>query len=345
MKQLQMVGLQLSKDIEFRARHDSYANVIIVSKAVFQLASSSSARIEAPPISTPSVLTKNMITNASFRTKKLECDIPRVETEEEAGNLNTDKMGIITEEGEVDVERINKLNLKESSDAPDGADKVKIAEKIKAKMDNVREKDVEMKTKQLSKVDKVELVKEKIVGLPSGWEVRDCKGGGKIFISSGGEKLNGISSALRFMVKHNLAEEEISQLREYSISLGWRPDPMLPPNWFVKRGSKTTSYLGPMGEFFRTKDKMMRYLNIDVEDQKDSKLEVEHKVENSPAKKVKKSAKKSSSESWSPSDGTIPEDWKFKKSEDGSNLYLLTPEGKVIPGREKSLPEIFKSVL
>ena len=139
MKQLQMVGLQLSKDIEFRARHDSYANVIIVSKAVFQLASSSSARIEAPPISTPSVLTKNMITNASFRTKKLECDIPRVETEEEAGNLNTDKMGIITEEGEVDVERINKLNLKESSDAPDGADKVKIAEKIKAKMDNVRE--------------------------------------------------------------------------------------------------------------------------------------------------------------------------------------------------------------
>ena len=201
-----------------------------------------------------------------------------------------------------------------------------------------REKDVEMKTKQLSKVDKVELVKEKIVGLPSGWEVRDCKGGGKIFISSGGEKLNGISSALRFMVKHNLAEEEISQLREYSISLGWRPDPMLPPNWFVKRGSsKTTSYLGPMGEFFRTKDKMMRYLNIDVEDQKDSKLEVEHKVENSPAKKVKKSAKKSSSESWSPSDGTIPEGWKFKKSEDGNILYLLTPEGKAIPGRRCAL--------
>ena len=80
-----------------------------------------------------------MITNASFRTKKLECDIPRVETEEDGGNVNNDKMGIITEEGEVDVERINKLNLKESSDNPDGADKVKIAEKIKAKMDNVRE--------------------------------------------------------------------------------------------------------------------------------------------------------------------------------------------------------------
>ena len=134
-----MVGLQLSKDIEFRARHDSYANVIIVSKAVFQLASSSSARIEAPPISTPSVLTKNMITNASFRTKKLECDIPRVETEEEGGNNNGDKMGIIAEEMEGEVERINKMNLKESSDNPDGADKVKIAEKIKAKMDNVRE--------------------------------------------------------------------------------------------------------------------------------------------------------------------------------------------------------------
>lgn len=136
-----MVGLQLSKDIEFRARHDSYANVIIVSKAVSQLASSSSVTIEAPPISTPSVLTKNMITNASFRTKKLECDIPRVESEEDSANLNlNDKMGIIAEEVEADVERINKLNLKEnSSDNPDGADKVKIAEKIKAKMENVRE--------------------------------------------------------------------------------------------------------------------------------------------------------------------------------------------------------------
>lgn len=134
-----MVGLQLSKDIEFRARHDSYANVIIVSKAVSQLASSSSARIEAPPISTPSVLTKNMITNASFRTKKLECDIPRVECEEDSANLNSDKMGIIAEEVEADVERINKLNLKENTDNPDGADKVKIAEKIKAKMENVRE--------------------------------------------------------------------------------------------------------------------------------------------------------------------------------------------------------------
>ena len=134
-----MVGLQLSKDIEFRARHDSHANVIIVSKAVSQLASSSSARIEAPPISTPSVLTKNMITNASFRTKKLECDIPRVECEEDSANLNSDKMGIIAEEVEADVERINKLNLKENSDNPDGADKVKIAEKIKAKMENVRE--------------------------------------------------------------------------------------------------------------------------------------------------------------------------------------------------------------
>ena len=80
-----------------------------------------------------------MITNASFRTKKLECDIPRVETDEEGGNLNPDKMGIIAEEMEGEVERINKMNLKESSDNPDGADKVKIAEKIKAKMDNVRE--------------------------------------------------------------------------------------------------------------------------------------------------------------------------------------------------------------
>ena len=90
-------------------------------------------------MATPSQLTKNMITNASFRTKKLECDIPRVECEEDSANLNSDKMGIIAEEVEADVERINKLNLKENTDNPDGADKVKIAEKIKAKMENVRE--------------------------------------------------------------------------------------------------------------------------------------------------------------------------------------------------------------
>ena len=98
-----MVGLQLSKDIEFRARHDSYANVIIVSKAVSQLASSSSARIEAPPISTPSVLTKNMITNASFRAKKIGDDIPKVQESGEGaaaagtgatGNAAIDREGI-----------------------------------------------------------------------------------------------------------------------------------------------------------------------------------------------------------------------------------------------------------
>ena len=133
-----MVGLQLSKDIEFRARHDSYANVIIVSKAVFQLASSSSARIEAPPISTPSVLTKNMITNASFRTKKLESDINRVENDEDM-EKEKEKMGAIAEEAEADVERLNRMNIKEGQDNIDGADKVKIAEKLKAKMENVRD--------------------------------------------------------------------------------------------------------------------------------------------------------------------------------------------------------------
>ena len=40
------------------------------------------AAVSQPTIAAPTQLSKNMITNASFRTKKLEGDIPRVEDEE-----------------------------------------------------------------------------------------------------------------------------------------------------------------------------------------------------------------------------------------------------------------------
>ena len=223
--------------------------------------------------------------------------------------------------------------------SPRDLDKIK---KLKAKVNfkpkkKKMEQEIKKKTEPLtSTVEIVEVKKDEQLELPSGWQMRDCKGGGKIFVSSTGKKLNGISSALRFMVRHNLAEKEISQLREYSTKLGWKPEPTLPSNWFVKRGNSKTMYLGPSGEFFRTKEKMMCYLNIDVKTQQE-KIKV--KVEDTTVKKIKKSHEKSgrSSESWSPSDGTIPEGWKFKQSKDGNKMYLLTPEGKVIHGRRCAL--------
>ena len=137
---LQSEGLKLARGIEHRAKYECVPSVILVSRAVSQLAASSGGNlVEAPALSvaTPSVLTKNMITNASFRTKKLEGDIPRVENDEDA-NLAAEKMGIIAEEAEADVERMNKMNLKEGQDALDGEGKVKIGEKFKAKIENVR---------------------------------------------------------------------------------------------------------------------------------------------------------------------------------------------------------------
>merc|ERR1719341_2806875 len=131
-------GLKLARAIEYRAKYDSVPTVILVSRAVTQLAESSGGNIvEAPAITvaTPSVLTKNMITNASFRTKKLEGDIPRVETEDEAAT--GERMGVISEEAETEVEKSNKN--KENEAVVDGVDKVNIADKIKAKMENVRD--------------------------------------------------------------------------------------------------------------------------------------------------------------------------------------------------------------
>ena len=78
------------------------------------------------------------------------------------------------------------------------------------------EREVDLKTEKPATVDNVEVKKERQAELPSGWQMRDCSGGGKIFVSSSGEKLNGISSALRFMVKHSLAQEDIGRMREYS---------------------------------------------------------------------------------------------------------------------------------
>merc|ERR1719228_866867 len=122
--------------------------------------------VEAPHISTPSQLTKNMITNASFRTKKLEGDIPRIETDEDAAN--GERMGVISEEAETEMDKSNRI--KENEAVVDGVDKVNIADKIKAKMENVRD-NVRIPTRKKEKEKEREKDKER--GLSEGSDKED----------------------------------------------------------------------------------------------------------------------------------------------------------------------------
>jgi len=162
------VGTQLVRDIEFRGRHDSLANVLLVSRSVLQIAARATGTVEAPHISTPSQLTKNMITNASFRTKKLEGDIPRVETDDEAAT--GERMGVISEEAETELDK--SMKNKDNEAVVDGVDKVNIADKIKAKMENVRD-NVRIPTRKKEKEREREKDKERGVSESSDKEERN----------------------------------------------------------------------------------------------------------------------------------------------------------------------------
>ena len=65
---VQAEGCQLVRHVELRGRRDCLAEVLLVSRAVLQLSTTATRTIDPPHISTPSQLTKNMITNASFRS-------------------------------------------------------------------------------------------------------------------------------------------------------------------------------------------------------------------------------------------------------------------------------------
>ena len=127
------------RNIEYRAKYEAVPSVVLVAKAVAQLADKSGDTIvETHHLATPSGLTKNMITNASFRTKKLEGDIPIVEKDHDAAERDfAEKMGMIPEDVEAEVEKMNKLSMKEQyPDTMDGGKSEKISEKLKAKMED-----------------------------------------------------------------------------------------------------------------------------------------------------------------------------------------------------------------
>lgn len=121
------VGVALTRDVEFRGRRECLASVLLVSRALLELAPGVSTGEEQRYITTPTTLSKNMITNASFRTKKLEGDIPRVDGEEGPPSLDTSRMSAIAEEG--DEKEDNKKGIRDLEN---------ITDKIKARMEIVR---------------------------------------------------------------------------------------------------------------------------------------------------------------------------------------------------------------
>lgn len=164
------VGQSLVRDIEFRARYESLATVMLASRSVTNVAPLATSAVEQPTIAAPTQLSKNMITNASFRTKKLEGDIPRVETEDgtslEASRPNA--MTVISEEAEeqlVSGEKKHDGKQKDKDKDKDKDNEINIADKIKgykAKMENVipiRKKDKERAASEGS--DKEERGKER----------------------------------------------------------------------------------------------------------------------------------------------------------------------------------------
>jgi len=155
----QPAGQTLVRDIEFRARHDSLATAILVAKAVSGVAPLATL-VEPTTLAAPTQLSKNMITNASFRTKKLEGDIPRVE-DEEGNSLETTRqnpMTVISEEMEDQVLVVDKKH-----DGRQKENETNMADKFKAKLENVRmpirKKDKEKERAASESSDKEEKVK------------------------------------------------------------------------------------------------------------------------------------------------------------------------------------------
>lgn len=101
------VATQTVEDVHQRAAFELYADVLIVTNAIkHSLQSNPSGQpadgpmgisIALSPATTSVTMSKSMITNASFRTKKLPDDIP-IQTEDAAGHLTA-----INEDGETDI--------------------------------------------------------------------------------------------------------------------------------------------------------------------------------------------------------------------------------------------------
>ncbi|XP_072944317.1 hyccin [Epargyreus clarus] len=106
------LALQAVKDIDQRAQYELFPDVMLVTSAVINsLKNNPSGQpcdgpmgisVALSPATTTVTMSKSMITNASFRTKKLPDDIP-IQAGQVVPTESTDMLTSITEEGEADA--------------------------------------------------------------------------------------------------------------------------------------------------------------------------------------------------------------------------------------------------
>ncbi|CAB3224534.1 unnamed protein product [Arctia plantaginis] len=108
---------QAVKDIDQRAQYELYPDVMLVTSAVINSLKNNPTgqpcdgpmgiSVALSPATTTVTMSKSMITNASFRTKKLPDDIP-IQAGQVVPTESTDILSSITEEGEVEVTPIQR---------------------------------------------------------------------------------------------------------------------------------------------------------------------------------------------------------------------------------------------
>ncbi|KAL4710708.1 hypothetical protein ACJJTC_004353 [Scirpophaga incertulas] len=118
------LALQAVKDIDQRAQYELFPDVMLVTSAVINsLENSSSGQpsdgpmgisVALSPATTTVTMSKSMITNASFRTKKLPDDIP-IQAGQVVPTESTEVLTSITEEGESDSTPIQRGAASRSS--------------------------------------------------------------------------------------------------------------------------------------------------------------------------------------------------------------------------------------
>ncbi|KAJ0180517.1 hypothetical protein K1T71_003921 [Dendrolimus kikuchii] len=118
------LAFQAVKDIDQRAQYELFPDVMLVTSAVINsLKNNASGQpmdgpmgisVALSPATTTVTMSKSMITNASFRTKKLPDDIP-IQAGQVEPTESTDMLSSITEEGEVETTPIQRGSVVRNS--------------------------------------------------------------------------------------------------------------------------------------------------------------------------------------------------------------------------------------
>ncbi|CAK9803059.1 Fam126a [Anthophora plagiata] len=113
------LGTQAVEDIHNRACYETYPDVMLVTNAIRNSASSGPSgqpsdgpigiSVALSPATATATVSKSMITNASFRTKKLPDDIPIQETKEDSGGEGKSNLVSITEEEPIEPNRVGSM--------------------------------------------------------------------------------------------------------------------------------------------------------------------------------------------------------------------------------------------